>query len=176
MELDELLEVLDVPTENNMGAFFVPSSPEAEAENDDVQVQTSPSSAPATVTKEAAQVRGGQQSELKLPNLLKSSTEELEKLARMDEAHVANIVTQPSAIELIKMVLVKKKCDEKRALEIVQLQQVVKAREEKNAELRTLVNANKIRENHAAQNKHLEPTAVQLRVRPARIHACAALA
>jgi len=125
----------------------------------------SPSSAPPTVAKEPAQVRDGLQSKVKLANLLKSSIEELESFTRMDEAHVANLVELPTATEIFKMIIVKKKCEQKRSVEMEQLKQMVKAREEKISEQSTKINADKIRANHAAQNKHLEPAAVQLKVR-----------
>lgn len=165
INVDEFLEELNVPMAENVHAFVVPNSPEPEAENDDVQDALSPSSAPPTVAKEPAQVRDGQQSKMKLAKLLKSSIEELESFSRMDEAHVANLVELPTTTELFKMIIIKKKCEQKRSEEMEQLKQMVKAREDKISEQSTKINADKIRANHAAQNKHLEPAAVQLRVR-----------
>jgi len=51
---------------------------------------------------------------MRLSHLLKSSEEDLENLSIVNKALAVNLVEQPKIIELLKLNLVKKKCDKKR--------------------------------------------------------------
>ena len=98
---------------------------------------------------------------MRLSHLLKSSEEDLENLSIVNKALAVNLVEQPKIIELLKLNLVKKKCDKKRTVESEEQLQVIKVREEKIKELSMVIQADKIHVNHAAQDKHLDPTAVR---------------
>ena len=156
-------EALVLPDADDVfGAFRV--SPDGDAGDVEPLAPDTPASAPPTAAKPApvGQLAG----QMELPHLLRSTIEELENLLRMDANLATDVVAQPTRIDVMKLILTKKRCEKKKAGEIAGLRQEIKTREESLKVSNTELQATKIRANHAAQNKHLQPEVVQLRVRP----------
>ena len=147
------------------GAFVLSPDAREEAENSDVQLPTSPESATAALPKEIASAAPAVKKKMLIAHALKMPVEEVKNLLNSNEAMLGELFVEFTKHDVLKLIATKKAVETTTSAKMEKMGQVLKDRDEKVRTLERDMNATKVRANHAAQNKHLEPDAVQLRVR-----------